>query len=240
MTNPILLALTTSSGTAQMVACLRSGEVVFSFSIVDYAAQSEQLLPQLQSELFRHGVGADQVVGFAVDIGPGGFTSLRTACGIAQGLALAWSIPCFPISSFECLFEEALAQQVSLTGAGLILLDARLNQLYAQTGASDANTWKASSTFLLNADEQSVLVAIHQANWCLVSPAVGALVQQWAKPPTLIQHAQICAVHLAKLAWVRYDAGQHQLPIECQPLYVREKVADTTAERLAKKHNEQD
>lgn len=51
-----------------------------------------------------------------------------------------------------------------------------------------------------------------------------------------IQRGDVSAVQLARLAWQEFNAGRVVTPFECQPLYVRDKVAQTTSERLALKH----
>lgn len=238
LTDSVILALSTSSGCAQVVASRRNGEVVFSYSIGDYKEQSKSLLPELQNHFLSHTLERDQIVGIAVDIGPGGFTSLRTACGVAQGLAFAWSLPCFPITSFDCLFQSWAAQAQSLNGHGIIILDARLNQFYAQTGMKSHQTWHPAETFLLDSDEYSATTVLSQYDWCLTAPSANQIVTGWSNSFSAYQ-AALDVAHLVQLAWRRFDEGNHQSAVECQPLYIREKVAETTAERIAKKHNEQ-
>ena len=59
--------------------------------------------------------------------GPGGFTGLRGACGVAQGMALGLGIPVLPIVS-----HQAVAADVDGTpgDAVVVALDARMNEVY--------------------------------------------------------------------------------------------------------------
>ena len=67
--------------------------------------------------------------------GPGSFTGLRIAAGVAQGLAFALDVPAVPVSTLAVIAQGSLrdngSQQV------LALLDARLGEVYA--GASRAD-----------------------------------------------------------------------------------------------------
>ena len=99
---------------------------LFNFEITDYKSQSAQLLPMIQQHLDQANLKPAQCAAIAVDIGPGGFTSLRTACGVAQGLAVAWQVPTVPLTSFECMLTAQFQDQPVT-----VLMDARLNEIYA-------------------------------------------------------------------------------------------------------------
>lgn len=230
MTARFILAISTSSGVAKVAAAFEPATQVdraaemFSFEIVDYKSQSAQLLPLIQQHLDLVGLSASHCAAVAVDIGPGGFTSLRTACGIAQGLALAWNVPTVPLTSFECMM---LASEVG--GPITVLMDARLNEIYAaclqRTG--QGTRWIKPPHLLAIADLQNI-----------TGPAVcdAQLFAQLQIPPPGVQQGVVSAVQLAAMAWQEFLADRVAAPFDCQPLYVRDKVAQTTSERLALKH----
>ena len=68
--------------------------------------------------------------------GPGSFTGLRVAAGVAQGLAFALDLPTVPVSTLTTIAQGSLRE----TGAQrtLVLLDARLGEVYAGATRSDA------------------------------------------------------------------------------------------------------
>src|SRR5262245_8034636 len=73
---------------------------------------SELVLPLLERLLGKAGLKANQLNGIAFGAGPGSFTGLRIACGVAQGIAPARGLPVLGVSSFEAMAEEAGADRV--------------------------------------------------------------------------------------------------------------------------------
>ena len=59
---------------------------------------SEHLLPWAHALLAEAGVALTQLDGLAFGAGPGGFTGLRLACGVTQGLAWGLDKPVVPVS----------------------------------------------------------------------------------------------------------------------------------------------
>lgn len=69
-----------------------------------------------------------QLDAIAFGRGPGSFTGLRIACGVAQGIAFAADIPVAPISSLAALAQAAY-QQTNETNI-VACIDARMNEIY--------------------------------------------------------------------------------------------------------------
>lgn len=85
---------------------------------------TELILPMAEELLAEAGVQPQQLDGLAFGCGPGSFTGLRIACGVAQGIAFAADIPLAPISSLAALAQATTAQQV------LAAIDARMSEVY--------------------------------------------------------------------------------------------------------------
>jgi len=68
-----------------------------------------------------------QITGIAFGKGPGSFTGLRIACGVAQGLAFAKNIPVVGVNTLK-----ALAHQVNKSKI-IVTLDARMGEIYHAT-----------------------------------------------------------------------------------------------------------
>lgn len=230
MTARFILAISTSSGVAKVAVAIEPLNQVdlaaelFSFEITDYKSQSAELLPLIHQHLQEAGLQSCQCAAIAVDIGPGGFTSLRTACGIAQGLAVAWNVPTVPMTSFECMMPADEPDKPTT-----MLMDARLNEIYT---ACIQRTGQGTQWI-----KQPHLLAIGELQ-NITGPAVcdAPLFAQLHSPAAGVQQGAVSAAQLAKLAWQEFLAGRVSNPLDCQPLYVRDKVAQTTSERLALKH----
>src|ERR1700716_1395328 len=67
----------------------------------------ELALPMLERLLAAAGISAGQLDAVAFGAGPGSFTGLRIACGVAQGLAFARGLPVIGISTLETTAEES-------------------------------------------------------------------------------------------------------------------------------------
>lgn len=231
MESRFILAISTSSGVAKVACATRSAgkavppEIAFSFEIVDYKSQSALLLPTIQQHLNETGLQPAQCAAIAVDVGPGGFTSLRTACGVAQGLAIAWNVPTVPMYSFECMLSS-----IETEHPVTVLMDARLNEIYMATISRTAQgTEWIQPPALLPVSELQALPQVAIIADKTVFDLLGTCNRT-------VQQGEVSAVQLASLAWQELEGGRVSEPFDCQPQYVRDKVAQTTSERMAAKH----
>ncbi len=120
-----ILALDTSTE-ACSAALMLGEEIRMRFEITE-RSHAELIVPMIDSLLTEAGVALASLDGLAFGRGPGGFTGLRIAAGVTQGLAFGASLRVAPVSSLA-----AVAEQV---GAGegeriLVCNDARMGELY--------------------------------------------------------------------------------------------------------------
>ncbi|MBI3529379.1 MAG: tRNA (adenosine(37)-N6)-threonylcarbamoyltransferase complex dimerization subunit type 1 TsaB [Betaproteobacteria bacterium] len=128
-----LLALDTSTEYCS-VALLRDG--VFTLR-EEHAIQrhSELILPMVEDLLVASGLALAQLDGIAFGAGPGSFTGLRIACGVAQGLAFGAGLSVVPVGTLAALAQEAGAQKV------IACLDARMGEIYHAAYRRDGAGW---------------------------------------------------------------------------------------------------
>jgi tRNA threonylcarbamoyladenosine biosynthesis protein TsaB len=208
-------ALRTLAGGAQSSATLIP-------TVLEMLAQAQVALPQLQAIVFGRG--------------PGSFTGLRTACAVAQGLALGADLPVLPVDTLLAVAEEArvLAGASAAPLTVLALLDARMDEVYSAAYDWDGAHWQARSPLQVTPPQAVVLP--NAPNVLLAGNAFDAYGDRLPAAPR--QHALPTASALLRLAPALWAAG-HAVPAECaMPLYIRDKVAQTTAERMAERATE--
>ena len=123
----LALDASTNLGT---VAVLRDGAVVAVREAVMRGEHEERLMPAVLAALADAGAVPRDVARVVCGAGPGAFTSLRIAAGIAKGVAQGAGVPLFAVSS---LVLVAAGDAVALPpGRYVATLDAMRGERYAQ------------------------------------------------------------------------------------------------------------
>lgn len=192
---------------------------------------SQRLLPMIEAVLNEAACPVHSLDGIAFGAGPGSFTGLRIACGVAQGLSLGTARPLVPVGTLEALAHAAWRDHG--TPRVVACLDARMREVYVAAYARRGERW-----------------AEHVAPQVMQPHAVSAeAVRGWygvgdgfaTYPELKLQlglaaadaHARPDARAIGELALPRLAAGQGVAAAAARPLYVRHRVALTTAERAS-------
>jgi len=219
---PTILAIETSS---ELASCaLLRGETVISRVSSGVRTHSQSVLPMIQELLAEAGIALKDCDAIAFGSGPGSFTGVRTACGIAQGLAFGGNLPVVPVVTLDAM---ALAcHQQHGAGEVLAVLDARMGEVYwAQYRFADGAAPLAVLPPALSAPEavqpQGAPVACGNGLSAYAAAFAGG------------GHAEVMphAEQVAQLAALAFAAGRTVTAAEAQPLYLRNKIAYTQAER---------
>ena len=239
---PVLLAMDTATDRVHLA--LHDGARVHSVSLPGGAQASSTLLPSMQQLLADHGRAWGEVQALACGLGPGAFTGLRTACSVAQGLALGLACPVMGLDTLMAVAEDARQRHPARVAAGQrvwVLQDARMAELYVAAYEWDGQRWhEVVPAALWPQDEPARRWAVATADGPgLVLVGSGLAVWPESLSPTLLArgaHLDDLAVPsgaaliaLAGEAWRRDQTTDAALLL---PRYVRDKVAQTTAERL--------
>jgi tRNA threonylcarbamoyladenosine biosynthesis protein TsaB len=177
-------------------------------------------LPMLERLLAAAGVGAAQLDAVAFGAGPGSFTGLRIACGLAQGLAFAGGLPVMGISSLEALAEESGAKRV------VACLDARMREVYYAALEKRGARWEEVIAAMCVAPGSAPQPA--GEGW--VGCGNGFSVYGDLGFKHVLPEVHPTAVAVARLAAPRLQAGEGVDAALAAPIYVREKVAFTKQE----------
>ncbi len=230
---PTIISLDTSSDIAS-VALLHQGRI-HTVSHEGFSTHSMTVLPMLQSLLEAEKLVLADCDAIAFGCGPGSFTGLRTACGVVQGMAFGLDMPVIPITTLEAMAESCRRK----TGSAhvLPLLDARMHEVYWAEYAYQDDNWQT-----VTEPQLSPVSAITPKNptvtYCgngltAYPDDLGSLIANARQVPDIFPDAESIAVLAAAL----FKQGR-TVPVEkVQPLYLRNKVALKTAERLALKEH---
>ncbi len=185
---------------------------------------SAALIPALMGLLSEAGLQLSDLQALVFGRGPGAFTGLRTACAVAQGLAFGAGRPVLPVETLMAVAEDARARH----GCDRVVavLDARMDEVYAAAYRHDGRRWHREGPVTLGAPQALVL----PAGFVLAGNAQAAYGDRLPAP---VLEAAPTAAALLRIAPAALADGEAVAPDEALPLYVRDKVAQTTAEREA-------
>jgi tRNA threonylcarbamoyladenosine biosynthesis protein TsaB len=191
------------------------------------ARHSEHALPMLQGLLQESNTSIEKLQAVAFGAGPGSFTGLRIACGLAQGLALARGLPVLGVSTLEAMADECGTRRV------VACLDARMREVYYAALERQAGGWR--EVIPVQCIAPAAVPAPPGEGWAGCGNGFAAYPE--LKQMNLITiHSEVhpTAAAVARLAAPRFAAGEGVDAALAAPLYVREKVAFTREELQAR------
>ena len=246
-----LLAFDTA--TEVMSLAVVTPQQVWSVDAEGGAMASSALIPSLLALLAQAGCRLQQLDAIAYGCGPGAFTGLRTTCSVAQGLACGADKPVLPVDSLMLVAESV--REVALEhGAHTVWVaqDARMDEVYAaayrwheaRPGEHRAAHWEtttAPALYTLPALNQrwaqSPWTTGHARGSVVIAGSaltvMGERLHSGGAPRLGAAVATTRARALANLAITRWEDGALLDAADAVPLYLRDKVAQTTEEREA-------
>jgi tRNA threonylcarbamoyladenosine biosynthesis protein TsaB len=232
-----LLALDTSTDT--MSIAVQHGDAVFTHTAEGGAKASSTLIAAIEALMQQAGLQYASLDAIAFGRGPGSFTGLRTACSVVQGLAFGAGVKVLPIDTLLAVAEEARflrAAQGLDASRILAALDARMGEVYSACYEFDSTLRSIHEGKLLKKPQDLLTQTPHPATLLAgnIRPSLDAqLPAQALALPYL--HCLPTASALLRLAPRLIALGGLVEAQDALPLYIRDKVALTTAEREA--HN---
>lgn len=193
-------------------------------------AHAEGILRQVTCLLEEQQMALTELDVIAFSQGPGSFTGVRTACAMAQGLSLGSEVPVLGVPTLMVLAEGAEVSRV------VSVLDARMGQIYLAAYERDSQgDWMTVIAPMLCHPDQAPELPLE--DWVVAgsgSRLCDALLRtRWQGKCRLIQPELFPqAQHLLTIAARWHAQGKSGLPESVSPLYLRDKVAQTTVERM--------
>lgn len=207
------------------------------------AHASTRLLADIRSLLEKGGCTLGELDAIAFGRGPGAFTGLRTACSVAQGLAFGAGKPVLPVDSLMLVAEAVRSDMIGLDAETVwVVQDARMDEIYAAQ-----YRWQGERPHRWQTLVAPALYPVDALNRCLAVstgagpvsfvlagsalPVMGSRVHAGEAPRIAAVSGEGRAQALARLAMAQFDDGVRLDAAQALPLYLRDKVAQTTAER---------
>jgi tRNA threonylcarbamoyladenosine biosynthesis protein TsaB len=224
--------LSIESSTETLSLALQTEAGLRTFNAVTGPAASQRILPEIQCLLTESDLKLTDLDGLVYGAGPGAFTGVRVAVGVAQGLAFGANLPVVGVSSVLAVAESA--RQLMQADKVIVCLDARMGEVYHAAFEWQADAWREISAPIVC--KPQAVPEMEDAGWVgagsgwavfgeELSATYAAQLQQIL--PEVLPEASA----MLRLAQPLFAAGSTQLAHEAAPLYVRNRVALTAAER---------
>jgi tRNA threonylcarbamoyladenosine biosynthesis protein TsaB len=222
-----ILALDTSTEYCS-VALWQDGTVIERCDLVGQR-HSEVLMEMVDTLLRDADVKLAQLDGIAYGMGPGSFTGVRIACGSTQGLALGANLPVAGLCTLQALAEASGKPRV------IAALDARMAELYLAAYEKRDGIWEVVIEPCLCKPEDAPMLS--GSDWFGAGSGFAAhgdaLARRYAGQLQGVDSAAIPrAAAIAVLGAARFALGQGVDVAEALPLYLRDRVALKTSERV--------
>jgi tRNA threonylcarbamoyladenosine biosynthesis protein TsaB len=235
---PAILAIDTTAGRCS-AALLYAGDCAQSIAALG-PTHSRRALAMVSALLERHALRGDQLDAVAFGAGPGSFTGLRIACGIAQGLGFGWRRPVVPVDSMTTLAWQAC--RCEETDWVLVAIDARMGEVYRaafrRCGSRIEPLLAAAATSPQRAASDFDALACGHARISIAGDGFlgSEPLRAWAAArrlatPEGARHPEAAAV--AHLAAEAFGDGLAVAPADAAPVYLRDKVALDVGEQAA-------
>ena len=226
-----LLAIDTSSAWCSVALSLGDQAAELRHEAVS-AGASQLLLPWIEALLSKANIALKDLDAIAVGIGPGAFTGVRLGVAAVQGLAISNNLPIISVTSLDAIAAQLVGTN-SFKDTNpkefVIAIDARMEEVYWAKYESQPNHLpKRIGDIRLTRPEDIELEGIG----FLAGSAINAYDDRLPKFNGAVD-TQIAISSLGILVCAKqlFAEGKQQDVRQLEPLYVRNKVALTTAER---------
>ncbi|QWE17563.1 tRNA (adenosine(37)-N6)-threonylcarbamoyltransferase complex dimerization subunit type 1 TsaB [Polynucleobacter sp. AP-Nino-20-G2] len=202
------------------------------------AGASQLLLPWIDELLVESEIKMASLDAIAVDVGPGAFTGVRLGVAVVQGLATAIKLPVISVASLDAIAAqliEAPSFRKSQAQSFVVAVDARMGEVYwAKYITQEENLPARIGDIQLSAPESVDLLGTEFVAGSAIAEFGDRLFTSLGAPlPLERMDAEIAVDALGVLACAKmqWTHGNQQDVHLLEPLYVRNKVAFTSAER---------
>jgi tRNA threonylcarbamoyladenosine biosynthesis protein TsaB len=224
------LAIETSTDSLSLA--VTRADQTWTYTGAGAAQSSPQALPQIQALMAQAGLQFSELNAVVFGRGPGAFTGLRTACSLAQGLAFGAGVSVLPLDTLLAVAEQARATLQATHLRVLAVLDARMDQVYSAAYEYLEGVWHEQQAPQVQSPQEVAAPSEWDQDCVAAGNAWEVYAGRWSsRLPVQRLAVWPTAEALTRLAPVAWQHGQAVPPEQALPLYIRDKVAQTTAER---------
>lgn len=235
MSQSLILALDTA--TQACTVALGEGDEPRSLVFDTQASgnkHSESILEMIKVLLEKTNKTRKDITHIAFAQGPGAFTGLRVACGVAQGLAWGLNIPVVALNNLEVIAYGMLRREAFKVGTRIAIAnDARMKEIYTALFEVTEEGLKCLGETTLEKPE-TLLAILKKENVSIVAGSALKEYEALIGQDTSIAfypEAQLEAQDLMALAREKIKRNELIQAHEAEPLYVRNRVALTIEQR---------
>ena len=222
-----LLAIETSTE-ACSAALYLDGELNERYESVPQM-HAQLILPMVDALMSEADISVTQLDVLAFGRGPGSFTGLRIAAGVAQGIAFGADIPVTPVSSLAALAQGIYRERC--TPHVLVAADARMSEVYWGIYQADENgIMRLHGLEQVSKPDFVDLPPDHHNNWFGAGSGwgVSAASLQHRLASKISAYDADCLPHAQDIALLGVDAFDRGCRVhahEAIPVYLRDDVA---------------
>jgi tRNA threonylcarbamoyladenosine biosynthesis protein TsaB len=191
---------------------------------------AERILPMIHELLAEGGIGLASLDAIAFGRGPGGFTGVRLAASVAQGLAFGAGVGVVPVSDLAAVAQQVLQREPDVRQV-LAVNDARMREVYWGHFTVQAGGVEARGAEQVTPENQVLLPDAAGGPWAAagrglaISPELARRCA--AAGASLYPELLPRALEILRLARPQVARGR-VLPAEAAlPVYVRDRVVST-------------
>jgi tRNA threonylcarbamoyladenosine biosynthesis protein TsaB len=247
-----ILAIDTSSAWCSVALSVNDGveRIAERHELLGPSA-SQHLLPWITELLQQEGMTLRDLDAIAVGIGPGAFTGVRLSIAVVQGLAYATNLPLAPVASLDAIAASAIDHRLlqkmdTSKHVFTVAIDARMGEVYWANYRFKKAVQPSGDTIALPealperigeiqlSKPEDVQIGMSQ---CVFGSAVNEYPAYFEQlmPSSQMDGALGVSAHGVLRCAQAMATNQQLITVDqLEPLYVRNKVALTSAERGAK------
>lgn len=232
-----ILAIDTSSAWCSVALSLNNAAPLVRHQKVS-AGASQLLLPWIEELLHDASITLSSLDAIAIGVGPGAFTGVRLGVAVTQGLATAAKLPVLPVVSLDAIASQLLLTPAFISSKAqsfVVGIDARMGEVYWANYRVATNQYPARDGEIHLSTPEGV--DLTQVNFLAGSAIAEFGDRLFASAPKPMAHSQldptigVNALGVLACAQQMWLNGLQQDVHLLEPLYIRNKVALTSAER---------